>query len=61
MTGGGVQLRLAGLPVDPIEVAKLFAYERARLYSDLGLTWQQREAVEAAVRLEVAGEYGKRS
>ena len=59
---GGVQLALGGgLPVDPREVAKLLAYERAALYSELDLSWQQREAVEAAVRLVIRREYGRRA
>jgi hypothetical protein len=52
-----VQLRLDGLPVDPEQLAELLSFERAALYRELGLDWDQREAAEAAVRLVLARRY----
>lgn len=49
---GDVQLRIAAeLPVDPVELAKLPAFERAKLYDQLEpLDFAQRQACEDAVR-----------
>ncbi len=55
---GGAQLPLGGgLPVDPRELAKLTAIQRADWYSKIGLDWAQRQAAEAAVRRVLAGLY----
>jgi hypothetical protein len=59
----GVQLPLGsevardGLPVDPAEVASLTTPERGRLYDELGLDFEQRQACEDACRLVLAGRY----
>lgn len=46
-----VQLPLSGaLPLNPVELANLLAYERGRLYRELGLDVTQRQAAEEAVR-----------
>ena len=58
---GAVQLRLGadaeGLRLDPYGLANLNVYERIEVYRDLGLTPEQREAAETAVRLVLAGTY----
>ncbi len=57
---GTVQLGL--LPVSPDELAQLTAPERRAVYDRLGLDHFQRQAVEDAVRLIVAGKYpGRRA
>lgn len=56
-----VQLHLAGLPLDPREVAELLAHERAALYRDLELCPLQIAAIEDAVRRVVAGTYLRRA
>jgi hypothetical protein len=53
-----VQLSLDGLPLDPHELAKLPILERAKLYAELQLAPEQREAAEQATRLVVAKRYG---
>ena len=53
----GVQIRLAGLPLDPVELAKVPIFERAKLYAELDLDPIQRQVAEEAVRLIIAGEY----
>ena len=61
---GGVQLRVAAeLPLDPVELAarRLSTPERGRLYRELGLCPLQIAAVEEAVRLVRAREYGRRA
>ncbi len=55
-----VQLPLGELPLDPRQVAELPILERAKLYADLDLAPEQREAAEEAVRLIVARRYGRR-
>ena len=55
----GVQLTLGGLPLDPVELAKLPILDRAKLYTELGLDHFQREAAEQATRLVVARRYGR--
>jgi hypothetical protein len=55
-----IQLRLDGLPLDPIEVSKLLAHERAALYRELELDDDQVATVEEAVRRAIAGEYRRR-
>lgn len=58
--GGGMQLRLAAeLPCDPRELAQVPILERARLYEQLHLDPEQREVIEAAVRLVKRAEYGR--
>lgn len=52
-----VQLRLDGLPLDPIEVAQLTSPDRGKLYRDLRLCPLQIVAIEEAVRRVVAGAY----
>ena len=59
MTGGGIQIPLGDLPLNPHEVALLNAPERGRLYVALGLHPVQIEAAEAAVRRVIARRYGK--
>lgn len=54
-----VQLRLEGLPLDPIEVSKLLAHERSALYRELGLDPLQIAAAEEACRRVIAQEYGR--
>ena len=52
----GVQIRLAGLPLDPVELAKVPIFERAKLYAELDLDPIQRQVAEEAVRLIIASE-----
>jgi hypothetical protein len=54
-----VQLPLDGLPLDPVEVARLDILSRSRLYTDLKLMPEQRECIETAVRLIRSGSYRK--
>lgn len=54
-----VRLALPGLPLDPVELAKLGILDRTKLYADLGLHPIEREAAEAAVRQVLAGRYGR--
>jgi hypothetical protein len=57
---GGVQLRIgAELPIDPESAAKLTTPERGALYNELELDFEQRQAVETAVRLVIAKRYGR--
>ena len=58
MTGGGIQIPLGDLPLNPREVALLTTPERGRLYAELGLHPVQIEAAEAAVRRVIARRYG---
>jgi hypothetical protein len=57
----GVQLRLDGLPLDPVEISALPAVERARLFDEPDLDRLQRAAAEDAVWLVIAKAYGRRS
>ena len=57
---GGVQLSLGGLPLDPVELAKLPILERIALFEELGLSREQREAAEQACRLVIAQRYPTR-
>jgi len=52
-----VQLSFEARGLDPHELAKLSIYDRIEVYQELGLTPDQREAAEGAVRLIVAREY----
>ena len=60
---GGVQLPLfaagAALPLDPTELAGLCFFKRIDLYNEFALLPWQREAEEEAVRLVLAGQYGR--
>lgn len=57
---GDVQLRLvAELPIDPESAAKLTTPERGKLYDELGLDFEQRQASEDAVRLVIAKRYAR--
>ena len=60
MSGGGVQLRLGQLPLDPRELASLPLAERAAIYSALDLHPIQRTVAEEAVRRILRGEYLRR-
>jgi hypothetical protein len=56
---GGVQLPLEGLPLDPVEVSGLQAPDRGRLYQQIGLDFEQIQAIEDAVRAVLAGQYAR--
>jgi hypothetical protein len=55
-----VQLTFDGLPLDPNEVARLLALERAALDRELQLDPLQVASIEQAVRLVIAGTYMRR-
>ena len=59
MSGGEVQLSLDG-GLDPVEVSTLKARDRGRLYQRLGLDFEQRQAIEDAVREVLADRYARR-
>lgn len=56
---GDVQLSLDG-GLDPVEVSKLQAPARGKLYRSLNLDACQIDAIEAAVRNVLAGQYARR-
>jgi hypothetical protein len=60
LVNSGVQLTFDGLPLDPNEVARLLAHERASLYRELQLDPLQVASIEQAVRLVIAGTYMRR-
>jgi hypothetical protein len=62
---GGVQLPLEPgsieLPLDPVSLAEIPLLERAALYRELGLDFEQSQACEEACRLVIARRYGRSS
>ena len=55
-----IQLSFEASGLDPYELAQIPIFDRATLYTELGLCPLQREAAEAAVRALLAGTYGRR-
>jgi hypothetical protein len=52
-----VQLSFEARGLDPGELARLSIYDRIEVYRELGLSPEQREAAETAVRLIVVRRY----